>query len=257
MGGLLMNDRATWLRGPGAECSVKPPVVAKAYRLVLLGAPGVGKGTQAQLLSQHLHACHLSTGDVFRAAKAASEAASAKSGKLTPAMNVAVACMKAGRLVPDATVVEMVQERVGCLKCGGGFILDGFPRTVVQAEKLERLLQENGLQLDGVLDLVMPVEQIVSRLSGRRTCVECKAVYHVTGRPPKVEGVCDACGQELMQRVDDKPEAIKIRMAAYERSTAPLTAFYKVRNLLLPVDATGTPEDIFAQALGRLKAARQ
>lgn len=254
--GTIANDRAAWLRGPEATCSVKPPQLDRPYRLVLLGAPGVGKGTQAQLLSEHTQACHLSTGDVFRAAKSAGEGKSEKNGGLTPAMNVAVACMKAGRLVPDVTVVEMVKERVGCLKCCGGFILDGFPRTVPQAEELEKLLHEQGLKLDGVLDFVMPLEQIVARLSGRRTCVGCKAVYHVTGRPPKVENVCDVCGKALMQREDDKPEAIKIRMSAYEWSTAPLTAFYKARNLLISVEASGTPEEIFARAMAKLDAAR-
>jgi adenylate kinase len=250
--GAMGNDRAAWLRGPEASCAVKPPELAKPYRLVLLGAPGVGKGTQAELLMKQTQACHLSTGDVFRAAKSAAE----KNGGLTPAMNVAVACMKAGRLVPDVTVVEMVKERVECLKCKGGFILDGFPRTVPQAEELEKMLREHGLKLDGVLDYVMPMEQIVARLSGRRTCVGCKAVYHVANRPPKVENVCDACGKALMQRDDDRPEAVKIRMSAYEWSTAPLTAFYKARNLLVQVEAIGTPEEIFARAMGKLEGAR-
>jgi adenylate kinase len=218
--------------------------------VVLLGAPGVGKGTQAQLLVEKFKACHLSTGDVFRAAKSMGEK------NLSPAMNVAVACMKAGRLVPDATVLDVVRERVGCLKCAGGFILDGFPRTVLQAEALEKLLQDNNIALDGVLDFTMPIEQIVARLSGRRTCSGCKAVYHVANKPPKVENVCDICGKALIQREDDRPEAVRVRMQTYEESTSPLTAFYKARGLLLSIDANGSPEEICARAVAALQAAR-
>jgi len=247
---IAQNDRAAWLRGPAATCSTPPAKLEKPWRIVLLGAPGVGKGTQAQLLMQNLKACHLSTGDVFRAAKSLGDKA------LTPAMNVAVACMKAGRLVPDVTVLDVVRERVGCLKCEGGFILDGFPRTVLQAEALEQIMREQGLVLDAVLDFVLPIDQIVARLSGRRTCSNCKAVYHVTGRPPKVENVCDACGKALFQREDDRPESIRIRMQAYEESTSPLTRFYKARQLLLSIEATGSPEEICDRAMAALEAAR-
>jgi adenylate kinase len=246
----VQNDRAAWLRGPGAVDSVPPTAVDHPCRVVLLGAPGVGKGTQAQLLAQKFGACHLSTGDVFRAAKSLGEK------NLSPAMNVAMACMKAGRLVPDATVLDVVRERVGCLQCEGGFILDGFPRTVLQAEALEKLLRDHELALDGVLDFVLPIEQIVARLSGRRTCSGCKAVYHVTGRPPKVENVCDICGKALVQRDDDRPEAIRVRMKAYDESTSPLTAFYKARKLLLSINADGTPEEICTRAVAALEAAR-
>ena len=239
----VQNDRAAWLRGPSASDSVMPAKLDHPWRLILLGAPGVGKGTQAQLLAAKTRACHLSTGDVFRAAKSLGEKA------LTPAM-------KAGRLVPDVTVLDVVRERINCLKCSGGFILDGFPRTVLQAEALEKILRDEGLALDGVLDFVMPIDQIVARLSGRRTCANCKAVYHVTGHPPKVENVCDACGKALLQREDDRPEVIRIRMKAYEESTAPLTAFYKVRQLLLPIEAHGSPEEICGRALAALEAAR-
>jgi adenylate kinase len=247
----VQNDRAAWLRGPGATDSVPPTPVTKPCRVVLLGAPGVGKGTQAQLFVEKYKACQLSTGDVFRAAKSMGEK------NLSPAMAVAMACMKAGRLVPDATVLDVVRERVGCLKCPGGFILDGFPRTVLQAEALEKMLKDNGLALDGVLDFTMPIEQIVARLSGRRTCSGCKAVYHVVNKPPKVENVCDICGKALIQREDDRPEAVRVRMQTYEESTAPLTAFYKARGLLLSIDANGTPEEICARAVAALEAARK
>ena len=246
----VQNDRAPWLRGPGAVDSVPPTAVENPCRVVLLGAPGVGKGTQAQLLAAKFGACHLSTGDVFRAAKSLGEK------NLTPAMAVAVTCMKAGRLVPDATVIDIVRERVGCLKCEGGFILDGFPRTVLQAEELAKMLKDQNLALDGVLDFVLPIDQIVARLSGRRTCSGCKAVYHVTGRPPKVADVCDICGKALIQRDDDRPEAIRVRMKAYDESTSPLTAYYKARHLLLSINADGTPEEICARAIAALEVAR-
>ena len=241
-------DRASWLKGPSSKCNVEPAGSGRAWRLVLLGAPGVGKGTQAELLSQRLGACHLSTGDVFRAAKGLSEC------ERSPAMNEALGYMKRGELVPDATVLAMVSERVGCLKCGGGCLLDGFPRTVAQAEALQDLLNRNNIKLDAVLDYQLPLDEIVSRLSGRRTCSKCKAVFHVTGRPPKKAGVCDNCGGELVQREDDRPEAIRVRMAAYDKSTSPLTAFYKRLGILVTVPAAGKPEEIFERTLGLMGA---
>ena len=130
--------------------------------------------------------------------------------------------MRRGDLVPDETVLALVAERVGCLRCEGGFLLDGFPRTVAQAEALENLLAGEKLKLDAVLSYELPLEQVVARLSGRRTCPDCKAVFHVEARPPKVAGVCDQCDGKLYQREDDRPESIRVRMEAYERSTAPL-----------------------------------
>ncbi len=239
-------NRAAWLTGPAATCTPPATAAARAWRLVLLGAPGVGKGTQAELLCAKLGTCHLSTGDVFRAAKTLP--ADARS----PAMTAALEYMKRGELVPDATVLAMVTERVDCLRCPGGFLLDGFPRTVAQAEALEKLLADNKLALDAVLDYELPLEEIVARLSGRRTCPNCKAVYHLTGRPPKVEGICDACGGKLVQREDDRPESIRVRMHAYERSTAPLTDFYAQRKLLVSIPAAGTPEEICARTLTAL-----
>ncbi len=240
------NDRAAWLQGPSAQCSVVPETVQNPWRIVLLGAPGVGKGTQAELLNQRLGACHLSTGDVFRAAKNRDECL------LSPAMKVALEYMRRGDLVPDNTVWDMVRERNGCLRCGGGFILDGFPRTLAQAESLKQLMEDEGLALTAVVDYELPVSAIVARLSGRRTCKNCKAVFHATERPPKIAGRCDHCGGELFQREDDQPESIKIRLEAYDRSTAPLIAFYQSLGLLLSVPATGSPEDICGRSLASL-----
>lgn len=242
-----VRDRAAWLKGPAFQCAEPPPAVNRAWRLILLGAPGVGKGTQAELLSSRLQACHLSTGDVFRAAKNLTEC------ERSPAMNAALDFMRRGELVPDTTVLEMVRERVGCLTCGGGFLLDGFPRTVAQAEALQQILAEQEIKLDGVLSYELPIAEIVERLSGRRTCTKCKAVFHVTARPPRREGVCDGCGGALIQREDDRPESIRVRMAEYAKSTAPLTEYYRRQKLLVRIPATGTPEEIRDRALAALQ----
>ena len=238
------NDRAAWIQGPAAECNLPDPQM-RPFRLILLGAPGVGKGTQAELLQQKLKACHLSTGDVFRAAgKGACE--------LSPAMREATEYMRRGELVPDATVWEMVRERKACLHCGGGFILDGFPRTVRQAELLKNLVEVESLKLTAVVNYELSENEIVARLSGRRTCEQCRSVFHVTERPPKNDGACDRCGGKLFQREDDRPESIKVRLRAYNESTAPLIAFYEGQGLLLRVSAEGTPDEICARTLAGL-----
>jgi len=244
------NDRAAWLQGPSARCAEVPEAAQVPWRLVLLGAPGVGKGTQAELLNQRLGACHLSTGDVFRAAKGRDNC------DLSPAMKAALEYMRRGDLVPDATVWDMVRERSACLRCGGGFILDGFPRTLSQAESLKQLMGQEGLSLTAVVNYELPVSAIVARLSGRRTCEKCKAVFHAIERPPKIVGICDRCGGKLFQREDDRPQSISIRLEAYDQSTAPLIAFYKNLGLLLPVTGTGSPEDICSRTLAALTAWR-
>jgi adenylate kinase len=244
------KDRVAWLQGPSAQCEM-PESSQAPWRLVLLGAPGVGKGTQADLLHQRLRACHLSTGDVFRAA------AGRKECELSPAMQAATEYMRSGALVPDETVWEMVRERSGCLHCGGGFILDGFPRTLTQAESLKQLMHDEGLALTAVVNYDLPATEIVARLSGRRTCEQCRTVFHVTERPPSVEGVCDRCQGKLFQRDDDRPESIKVRLEAYDRSTAPLIAFYRDLGLLMQVDAGGTPDEICAKTLAGLAVRRE
>jgi adenylate kinase len=242
------QEQRRWIRG-GPEGCARPPRRPKLpSRLVLLGAPGVGKGTQAELLCAQLGACHLSTGDIFRAAKAMNGC------ERTPALTAALDYMRKGELVPDDTVLAVVAERVGCLRCEGGFLLDGFPRTVAQAEALDTLLNQEKLKLDAVLSYELPLEQVVARLSGRRTCPNCKAVFHVDARPSKTEGVCDHCGAQLYQREDDRPESIRVRMEAYERSTAPLAEFYRRRKLLVPVSAEGSPEEIFERTAVALRA---
>jgi adenylate kinase len=240
-------DRAAWLKGADAACRILPPEQEHPRRLVLLGPPGVGKGTQAELLCRALGCCHLSTGDVFRAA-----ASSGCEGNRSPALAAALEAMHRGELVSDEMVVAMVRERSGCLRCRGGFILDGFPRTVSQAEALDAMLGGSGVRLDAVVSYELPLEEIVARLSGRRTCADCKAVYHTASRPPCVEGICDQCGGRLVQREDDRPESIRVRMHAYEESTRPLSDYYQRDGRLRAVDASGTPEEILGRALAAL-----
>ena len=244
------NDRIEWLQGPSADgstkCSAVPAERKNPWRLILLGAPGVGKGTQAELLTDRLGACHLSTGDVFRAA------GKRKDCDQSPAMKAAMEYMRRGELVPDSTVWEMVRERSHCLLSCGGFILDGFPRTLGQAESLKELMEKEKLSLSAVVNYELPLDEIVRRLSGRRTCETCKSVFHVTERPPKVEAVCDRCGGRLFQREDDRPESIAVRLEAYERSTSPLIQFYKNLGLLLPIVAKGSPGEILARTMNQL-----
>lgn len=242
-----INDRASWLKGGKITCSVlpeKPP--GKTWRLVLLGAPGVGKGTQAELLAEKLGACHLSTGDVFRAAKCLAD------NERTPAIGHALEFMRRGDLVPDMTVLDMVAERVRCLHCQGGFLLDGFPRTVAQATALENMLALEKIPLMAVLDYELPLEEIIDRIGGRRTCMGCKAVYHVKALPSRVPGTCDKCGAKLIQREDDRPESVRVRMAAYEKSTRPLIDFYRERGLLVSIAAEATPQETLRRTLRML-----
>ena len=242
------NDRNAWFGGGQAQCSQTHPARLTPLRLVLLGPPGVGKGTQAELLHQELGVCHLSTGDLFRAAKSRHPA------ELSPALKAALVSMERGELVSDQAVLDLVRERVRCLRCQGGFLLDGFPRTVPQAEALAALLTSEGLELDAVLSYELSLEEIVPRLSGRRVCSQCKAVFHVSGHPPKTEGLCDHCGGTLITRKDDQLDSVRTRMEAYQQSTRPLEEYYQTRGLLVPVSAQGAPQEILRRAVETLAA---
>ncbi len=240
IGVIPTHDRTAWLKG-GEHCCVMPPrpPLGKPWRIVLLGAPGVGKGTQAERLCERLGACHLSTGDIFRAAKKNGESG------LSPAMQSALEFMRRGDLVPDQTVLDMIRERLRCLNCSGGFLLDGFPRTVAQAKVLETLLEDHHVQLTAVFNYELPLDKIIARIAGRRTCSVCKVVYHLDTLPPRVAGLCDRCGGKLVLREDDRPEAVEVRMAAYQAAARPLINFYLQRHLLVNISAEGTPEEIY------------
>jgi adenylate kinase len=242
-------NRSAWLKGPAFPCD-PPPARVHPLRLALLGAPGVGKGTQAELLARARGACHLSTGDMLRAARSADPVSR------TAALADALSCMRHGQLVPDGTVVDRVRERAGCLRCHAGFLLDGFPRTIGQADALDRLLQQEGIPLDAVLAFDLPIERLVRRVAGRLTCAGCHLVYHVDARPPARPGFCDRCAGALVQRDDDRPEATRMRMRQYAESTTPLLEYYRGKGLLLEVSAEGTPQEVCARASAALDARR-
>ncbi len=247
---ICKQDRSLWLHGPSEPCKLIPEAHQTPWRLVLLGAPGVGKGTQAELLNEQLRACHLSTGDVFRTAGSRIEC------EQSPAIREAMGYMRRGELVPDTIVWAIVRERQACLNCAGGFILDGFPRTLGQAESLQHLMQQDAIALDAVVSYELPLADIVARLAGRRTCEKCKAVYHVAERPPKTAGQCDKCGSKLFQREDDEPESITVRLEAYNRSTAPLIEFYRNVGVLVQIPATGSPDAICERTIAALESRR-
>ena len=202
-------------------------------KLILLGAPGAGKGTQAEILSRKLGIPTISTGNILRAA--------VKNG--TPVGLQAKAYMDAGKLVPDDVIIGIVRERLAESDCADGYILDGMPRTIPQAEALEKA----GVEVDCALSIEIPDEMIVERMSGRRTCPNCGASYHVVSAPPKSEGKCDNCGSELTVRRDDAPETVKARLEVYHKETEPLKDFYSVRGRLKSVENQPTIEATTAE----------
>jgi adenylate kinase len=211
--------------------------------LILLGPPGAGKGTQAKLLSTELKIPHISTGDMFRDHKARGTAI----GKKVQAI------MDAGGLVTDDITNEMVKERLARPDVANGFILDGYPRTAAQAHYLDLLLHSLGHALTACVSYEVAEDVLVERLSGRRSCPKCGAVYHVTQNPPQRDGFCDKEGAGLVQRDDDRPESVRKRLQEYVAKTEPLRRFYATRNVLMPIEGVGTPEGILAvtkKALG-------
>ena len=209
-------------------------------RLVLLGPPGAGKGTQAAKLAGRFRLDHISTGDILRQNVAED----------TDLGRQARAFMDRGDLVPDELVVAMLVERLG--SASSGFILDGFPRTVAQAEALGRALRAQGLDLDGVLSFDIDPEAVVARLSARRTCPVCQRTYNLLTAPPGADQVCDVDGAGLVQRDDDRPEVIRRRLQVFEEQTAPVRTFYEERGLIRPVDAEGTEDEVFERAVSAL-----
>jgi adenylate kinase len=212
-------------------------------RLVLVGPPGAGKGTQAQFVAAHLAVVQISTGDIFRA----------NVSQGTPLGKQAKEYMDAGDLVPDEVTVGMVRERLAESDAGGGFLLDGFPRTVPQAARLDEILRDLGAALDVVLELVVDDGEVIRRLSGRRTCRNCGHIWHVDFDPPSMEGTCDNCGGELFQRDDDQAETIRHRLEVYYEQTAPLVGYYAEQGILVGIDAMGPVDDVTERASAALR----
>ena len=205
-------------------------------KIIMLGAPGAGKGTQAKMIADKYSVPHISTGDIFRA--------NIKNG--TELGMEAKKYMDAGQLVPDELTVKILLDRVAQDDCKNGYVLDGFPRTIPQAEVLDKALTELGDQVDYAINVDVPDENIIKRMSGRRACLSCGATYHIEHVPPKAEGICDRCGKELVLRDDDKAETVKNRLNVYHDQTQPLIEYYTQKGILKTVDGTVDMNDVFS-----------
>ncbi len=206
-------------------------------KIIMLGAPGAGKGTQAKTIAERYGIPHISTGDIFRA--------NIKNG--TELGKKAKAYMDQGMLVPDDLTLDLVMDRFAQKDCENGYVLDGFPRTIPQAEALSKALSAAGEGIDYAIDIAVPDEAIVERMSGRRACLACGATYHVVYNPPKEEGVCSVCGAPLVQRDDDKPETVLKRLSVYHEQTQPLIDYYKKQGVLRQVDGTKNMDQVFSE----------
>ncbi|MBE6010021.1 MAG: adenylate kinase [Lachnospiraceae bacterium] len=209
-------------------------------KIIMLGAPGAGKGTQAKQIADKFSIPHISTGDIFRA--------NIKEG--TELGKKAKGYMDAGELVPDELVCDLVVDRIQKEDCANGFILDGFPRTIPQAEALTEALNAIGQKMDYAIDIEVNDAQIVERMGGRRACLGCGATYHIINIPPKKEGICDRCGSEIILRDDDKPETVQNRLNVYHEQTQPLIDYYKNEGILSSVDGTQPMDKVFADIIG-------
>ncbi|MFF5425925.1 MULTISPECIES: adenylate kinase [unclassified Streptomyces] len=213
-------------------------------RIVLVGPPGAGKGTQAAYLAKNLGIPHISTGDLFRA----------NISQGTPLGVEAQSYMKAGQLVPDSVTIGMAEDRMRQADAAGGFLLDGFPRNVAQAEALDAFLKDTGIALDAVLDLEVPEDEVVKRIAGRRICRKDSAhVFHVTYNAPKSEGVCDVCGGELYQRDDDTEETVRKRLSVYHTETEPIIDYYRAQDLVETISALGKVDEVTTKAMAALE----
>ncbi|WP_026511463.1 MULTISPECIES: adenylate kinase [unclassified Butyrivibrio] len=211
-------------------------------KIIMLGAPGAGKGTQAKMIADKYKVPHISTGDIFRA--------NIKNG--TELGKKAKEYMDQGQLVPDELTVEILLDRVAQEDCKNGYVLDGFPRTIPQADVLDKELTKLGDKVDYAINVDVPDENIIRRMSGRRACLKCGATYHIEHIPPKTEGICDTCGSELVQRDDDKPETVKNRLNVYHEQTQPLIDYYTKKNILKTVDGTKDMQEVFNEITGIL-----
>ena len=241
------NCRDGWITGASLPFhSVKNPLAEDflhaeqewriKMKIIMLGAPGAGKGTQAKMIAEKYCVPHISTGDIFRA--------NIKNG--TELGMEAKKYMDQGLLVPDELTVKILLDRVANEDCKNGYVLDGFPRTIPQAEVLNKALTELGDKIDYAINVDVPDENIIKRMGGRRACLSCGATYHIEHVPPKKEGICDKCGQELVLRDDDKPETVKNRLNVYHEQTQPLIDFYTKKGVLKTVDGTVDMQDVFA-----------
>ena len=213
-------------------------------KIIMLGAPGAGKGTQAKMIAEKFDIPHISTGDIFRA--------NIKNG--TELGKKAKEYMDKGQLVPDELTVEILLDRVANDDCKNGYVLDGFPRTIPQADVLDKELTKLGDKVDFAINVDVPDENIVRRMSGRRACLKCGATYHIEHIPPKQEGICDKCGSELVQRDDDKPETVQNRLSVYHEQTQPLIDYYNKKNILKSVDGTKDMQEVFSDIVNILNA---
>ncbi|MFD4524788.1 adenylate kinase [Streptomyces sp. NPDC058470] len=212
-------------------------------RIVLVGPPGAGKGTQAAFLAANLSIPHISTGDLFRA----------NISRQTELGKLAKSYMDKGELVPDEVTIAMAKDRMEQPDAENGFLLDGFPRNVSQAEALDEMLKNEGMKLDAVLDLEVPEDEVVKRIAGRRVCRnESAHVFHVTYKPPKKDGVCDVCGGELYQRDDDSEETVRTRLEVYHTQTEPIIDYYKAQGLVVTISALGKVEEVTGRAMEAL-----
>jgi len=205
-------------------------------KIIMLGAPGAGKGTKAKKIAEKYQIPHVSTGDIFRS--------NIKEG--TQLGRKAKEYMDQGALVPDELTIGMLMDRIQQEDCKNGYVLDGFPRTIPQAESLQKAITEMGQKIDFAINVDVPDENIISRMSGRRACISCGATYHIVYNPSKVAGICDVCGSELVLRDDDKPETVKKRLAVYHDQTRPLIDYYKEAGVLVNVDGTQELNKVFS-----------
>ncbi|MCD8221408.1 MAG: adenylate kinase [Clostridiales bacterium] len=213
-------------------------------KIIMLGAPGAGKGTQAKMIAEKYGVPHVSTGDIFRS--------NIKGG--TELGKLAKSYMDQGQLVPDDVTIQMLLDRISQDDCAKGYILDGFPRTIPQAESLTKALDDRREMIDYAIDVDVPDEAIVNRMSGRRACVGCGATYHIVYNAPKTENICDVCGEKLILRDDDKPETVQKRLSVYHEQTQPLIDYYNNEGILVSVDGTKDLKDVFADIVAMLEA---
>jgi adenylate kinase len=213
-------------------------------RIILLGAPGVGKGTQAKLISEHFKIPHISTGDIFRS----------NINEMTPLGIQAKDYIQRGQLVPDSLTIAIVRDRLKKEDCENGFLLDGFPRNIYQAKELDSMLADQNVYIDKVFNIYIPEQLILERITGRRFCTACGSSYHISFNPAKEEGKCDSCGADLIQRSDDKEEIIKDRLAVYHKSTRPLIDYYNSAGTLYNIQGDSDIKDVFQSISLKLQA---